>query len=99
MRPLFSFLSSLGRAAGDESGDEEPQQGQQRATKGTPKGLLLIKIKQVIERNYYPVEEARRSNLRHRPVGLGVQGLADAFLMMKLPFESEQAKKLNEDFK
>jgi len=39
---------------------------------------------QVIDRNYYPVEEARRSNMRHRPVGLGVQGLADAFLMMNL---------------
>ena len=41
---------------------------------------------QVIDRNYYPVEEARRSNMRHRPVGLGVQGLADAFLMMNLGF-------------
>merc|ERR1712073_221353 len=51
----------------------------------------------VINRNYYPVEEARRSNFRHRPIGLGVQGLADAFLLMRLPFESEKAKKLNED--
>lgn len=42
-------------------------------------------------------EEARRSNLRHRPVGLGVQGLADAFLMMKMPFESPEAKQLNEE--
>lgn len=41
--------------------------------------------------------EARRSNLRHRPVGLGVQGLADAFLMMKMPFESGEAKQLNEE--
>ena len=41
--------------------------------------------------------EARRSNLRHRPVGLGVQGLADAFLMMKMPFESAEAKQLNEE--
>jgi hypothetical protein len=44
-----------------------------------------------------PQEEARRSNLRHRPVGLGVQGLADAFLMMKMPFESPEAKQLNEE--
>merc|ERR1712151_1225505 len=44
---------------------------------------------------YYPVEEARHSNMKHRPVGLGVQGLADAFLMMRLPFESEKARKLN----
>merc|ERR1712072_830806 len=43
------------------------------------------------------VEEGRRSNFRHRPIGLGVQGLADAFMMMRLPFESEEAKKLNED--
>merc|ERR1711879_196328 len=44
-----------------------------------------------------PVEEARRSNMRRRPVGLGVQGLADAFLMMRLPFESEVVRKLNKD--
>merc|ERR1712232_1404158 len=42
-------------------------------------------------------EEARRSNMKHRPIGLGVQGLADAFLMLRLPFESESAKRLNED--
>jgi len=54
-------------------------------------------LNKVIDRNYYPVEEARRSNMRHRPIGLGVQGLADAFLMMRLPFESEAAKRLNED--
>merc|ERR1712241_1610603 len=50
-----------------------------------------------IDRNYYPVEEARRSNMRHRPIGLGVQGLADAFMMMRLPFESETAQRLNVD--
>merc|ERR1719330_1629837 len=54
-------------------------------------------LNKVIERNYYPVEEARRSNMRHRPIGLGVQGLADAFMMMRLPFESEDARRLNED--
>merc|ERR1711933_591980 len=54
-------------------------------------------LNKVIDRNYYPVEEARRSNMKHRPVGLGVQGLADAFLMMRLPFESESARKLNKD--
>eukprot|EP00928_Gymnodinium_smaydae_P036862 TRINITY_DN256_c0_g4_i2.p1 TRINITY_DN256_c0_g4~~TRINITY_DN256_c0_g4_i2.p1 ORF type:complete len:416 (-),score=109.32 TRINITY_DN256_c0_g4_i2:216-1382(-) len=54
-------------------------------------------LNKVIDRNYYPVEEARRSNMRHRPIGLGVQGLADAFLMLRLPFESEGAKTLNED--
>merc|ERR1712178_407164 len=54
-------------------------------------------LNKVIERNYYPTEEGRRSNMRHRPIGLGVQGLADAFLIMRLPFESETAKTLNED--
>merc|ERR1712054_93318 len=54
-------------------------------------------LNKVIERNYYPTQEGRRSNMRHRPIGLGVQGLADAFLIMRLPFESETAKTLNED--
>merc|ERR1712050_263110 len=54
-------------------------------------------LNKVIDRNYYPVEEARRSNMRHRPIGLGVQGLADAFMMMRLPFESASAQKLNID--
>lgn len=51
----------------------------------------------VIDRNYYPVKEAENSNLRHRPVGLGIQGLADAFIMLRMPFTSEEAKKLNKD--
>jgi len=59
--------------------------------------VVTKNLNKVIDRNYYPVEEARRSNMRHRPVGLGVQGLADAFLMMKLPFESDEARRLNED--
>merc|ERR1711957_1043762 len=54
-------------------------------------------LNKVIDCNFYPVPEARRSNMRHRPIGLGVQGLADAFLMLRLPFESAEAKKLNED--
>merc|ERR1712076_337200 len=52
-------------------------------------------LNRVIDRNYCPVPEARRSNMAHRPVGLGVQGLADAFLLMRLPFESEGARNLN----
>jgi ribonucleoside-diphosphate reductase alpha subunit len=50
----------------------------------------------VIDRNYYPVEEAKRSNFRHRPIGLGVQGLADAFIKLGLPFASKEAQALNE---
>ncbi len=56
-----------------------------------------INLNRIIDHNYYPVEEARNSNLRHRPVGLGVQGLADAFIQLRLPFESEEAKKLNRE--
>ncbi|MBK0371102.1 ribonucleoside-diphosphate reductase subunit alpha [Flavobacterium agrisoli] len=54
-------------------------------------------LNKVIDRNYYPVQEAENSNLRHRPVGLGVQGLADAFIMLRLPFTSDEAKKLNQE--
>ncbi len=54
-------------------------------------------LNKVIDVNYYPVPEARNSNMRHRPIGLGVQGLADAFILMKMPFESEEARKLNKD--
>jgi len=51
----------------------------------------------VIDRNYYPIEEARNSNFRHRPIGLGIQGLADAFIMLRMPFTSDGAKQLNKD--
>ena len=51
----------------------------------------------VIDRNYYPVKEAENSNFRHRPVGLGIQGLADAFIMLRLPFTSDEAKTLNQE--
>ena len=51
----------------------------------------------VIDQNFYPVVEAENSNMRHRPVGIGIQGLADAFLLLRMPFTSEEAKKLNKD--
>lgn len=54
-------------------------------------------LNKVIDRNYYPVIEAENSNMRHRPVGLGVQGLADAFILMRLPFTSDEAKKVNQE--
>jgi len=56
---------------------------------------VTLNLNKIIDHNYYPVEEARYSNLRHRPIGLGVQGLADTFIQLRLPFESEEAKKLN----
>ncbi len=63
-----------------------------RVTKRVTKNL-----NRVIDRNYYPVKEAENSNMRHRPIGLGVQGLADAFIMLRLPFTSDDAKKLNQE--
>lgn len=54
-------------------------------------------LNKVIDRNYYPVPEAENSNMRHRPIGLGVQGLADAFILMRLPFTSDEAKQLNQE--
>lgn len=54
-------------------------------------------LNKIIDRNYYPVPEARNSNMRHRPIGLGVQGLADTFILMRYPFDSEEAKTLNKE--
>ncbi len=54
-------------------------------------------LNKVIDINYYPVEEARTSNMRHRPIGLGVQGLADAFILLRMPFDSPEARGLNQD--
>jgi ribonucleoside-diphosphate reductase alpha chain len=54
-------------------------------------------LNKVIDRNYYPVVEARNSNMRHRPVGLGVQGLADTFIKLRMPFDSDEAKALNKE--
>ena len=54
-------------------------------------------LNKVIDRNYYPVKEAENSNMRHRPVGLGVQGLADAFIMLRMPFTCDEARTLNQE--
>jgi len=54
-------------------------------------------LNKIIDGNYYPIPEARNSNMRHRPVGLGVQGLADTFVMMRMPFDSDEAKTLNSE--
>lgn len=49
-------------------------------------------LNKIIDINYYPVETARRSNMRHRPIGLGVQGLADTFLLLGMPFDSPEVR-------
>jgi ribonucleoside-diphosphate reductase alpha chain len=54
-------------------------------------------LNKIIDYNYYPVPEAKNSNMRHRPIGLGVQGLADAFILMRYPFTSPEAKQMNKD--
>jgi ribonucleoside-diphosphate reductase alpha chain len=56
-----------------------------------------LNLNKIIDNNYYPVKEAEYSNLRHRPIGLGVQGLADAFILLRMPFESPEAKQLNKE--
>ena len=58
---------------------------------------LTVNLNKIIDGNYYPVPETRNSNMRHRPIGIGVQGLADAFILMRFPFDSEEAKKLNRE--
>lgn len=57
--------------------------------------VVTRNLNRIIDRNFYPVEEARRSNMRNRPIALGVQGLADAFMTLRLPFDSQEAKELN----
>lgn len=57
--------------------------------------VITRNLNKIIDRNYYPVAEAKNSNLRHRPIGIGVQGLADAFILLRMPFTSDEARKLN----
>jgi ribonucleoside-diphosphate reductase alpha subunit len=59
--------------------------------------VVTRNLNKVIERNHYPLEQARNSNFRHRPIGIGVQGFADTAMMLRLPYESEGARKLNKD--
>lgn len=59
--------------------------------------VVTRNLNKIIDLNYYPIPEARRSNLRHRPIGLGVQGLADTFMLLRMPFDSPEAQGLNKD--
>jgi ribonucleotide reductase alpha subunit len=85
-------LASVALSAFATKGEAYDFEGLYNVTK-----VAAANLNKVIERNFYPIEEGRRSNMRHRPIGLGVQGLADAFLIMKLAFECDEARKLNED--
>lgn len=64
---------------------------------GKAVGILTKNLNKIIDRNFYPLEKARRSNLRHRPIALGVQGLSDTYMLLRLPYESEEARQLNRD--
>jgi ribonucleoside-diphosphate reductase subunit M1 len=59
--------------------------------------VITNNLNKIIDINYYPVESARRSNMRHRPIGIGVQGLADTFILLGMPFDSEAAQELNKE--
>jgi ribonucleoside-diphosphate reductase alpha chain len=59
--------------------------------------VITKNLNKVIDKNFYPIEKARRSNLKHRPIGIGVQGLADVFVQLRYAFESDEAKQLNKD--
>ncbi len=82
---------SLGMFVNQETGEYDFQKLYEVSRKVTKN------LNKVIDVNYYPVEEARNSNMRHRPIGIGVQGLADAFILLRMPFESPEAKQLNKD--
>merc|ERR1712028_323619 len=82
-------LASIALSAFAKKGEPYDFAGLANVTKVATRNL-----NKVIDRNYYPIKEARNSNMKHRPIGLGVQGLADAFMIMRLPFESDVAKTL-----
>jgi len=57
--------------------------------------IITYNLNKVIDRNYYPVEQAKISNFRHRPIGIGVQGFADCLIKLRIPYEDEKAQKVN----
>lgn len=59
--------------------------------------MVVRNMDRVIDRNFYPTPETRNSNMRHRPIGIGIQGLADTYMMLRMPYESSEAYKLNRD--
>ena len=94
-------LASVNLAAfatpGERSGDGAEEGTYDFQTLYEVTKVVTKNLNKVIDVNYYPVPEARNSNMRHRPIGMGVQGLADAFAKMRYPFDSEKAIQLNKD--
>ncbi len=78
-----------------ENADGEKYFDHKKLFKVTKK--ITKNLNTVIDQNYYPVKEAENSNFRHRPIGLGIQGLADTFIILRMPFTSDEAKKLNQE--
>lgn len=98
-----SVTSNVKEGEGEMDGEEEERVGassgyffdHQRLYDVTK--VITRNLNKIIDINYYPIPEAKNSNMRHRPIGMGVQGLADAFQLMKLPFDSPEARRLNID--
>ena len=88
-------LASINLAAMVTTVDGKPTYDFQKLYEVTK--VVAKNLDKVIDVNFYPIEEARNSNMRHRPVGMGVQGLADTFAKLRLPFESPEAVQLNKD--
>ena len=57
--------------------------------------LVTRNLNKTIDNNYYPIEQAKNSNFKHRPIGIGVQGLSDTFQILSLPYDSDKARQLN----
>jgi len=90
-------LNMFADTAKTESGEKEkegPKKFDFERLKAVTK-VITRNLNKIIDVNHYPIEQARNSNMRHRPIGIGVQGLADAFIKMRYPFESEEARLLN----
>lgn len=107
---LPSFIlegDSKGNGKGDSKGDSKGENGSKNGSKNgrtfdfghlyKVTKVIVKNLNKIIELNYYPSEKARHANLLHRPLGLGVQGLADTFVLLKMAFESPEARKLNSD--
>ena len=77
--------------------DEEGRKAFDFATLHKVSGIITKNLNKVIDRNFYPTDETRYSNMKHRPIGIGIQGLADTFAILKMPFDSVEAAKLNKD--
>ncbi len=94
---LPAFVSANAETKESDPAGNENGKGYDHAGLHAVAKTIVRNLNKIIDRNYYPVAEAKTSNLRHRPIGVGVQGLADVFAMMGVAFASDEAKRLNKD--